>query len=217
MHIGLSDMALFRFAPNWKYGLLSACGMYPGHMLAWLCSGVMVAGIGRQMDPGLMAIEAGGLAGGAAVLIAGWTTANPTLYRAGLAFQSITPNWPRWKMTALAGAVTTVLACMPVFFLRLLDYVAIYGLALMPAGAVVVAEHWLFPALGFEQYRAERRGWTVNWQALATWIATLAFCWWLPVDLFFKWLPGYFFALAIYLALAAATGARGGAAKGARI
>jgi cytosine permease len=216
MHIGLSDMALFRYAPHWKYGLFSACGMYPGHMLAWLCSGVMVAGVGRQMDPGLMAIEAAGLAGGAAVMIAGWTTANPTLYRAGLAFQSATPGWARWKTTAVAGAATTALACMPVFFLRLLDYVAIYGLALMPVGAVVFAEHWLFPALGLEQHRAEKRGWTVNWQALATWIATLAFCWWLPVGLFFKWLPGYFVALATYIALAAATGSRTASTKGAR-
>jgi len=113
MHIGLSDMALFRFARHWKYGLLSACGMYPGHMLAWICSGVMVAAIGREMNPGLMAIEAAGMAGGAAVMIAGWTTANPTLYRAGLAFQSITPNWSRWKTTALAGVATTLLACLP--------------------------------------------------------------------------------------------------------
>ena len=167
MHIALSDMALFRFAPNWKYGLFSAFGMYPGHMLAWICSGIMVAGINREMNPGMMAIQAGGIAGGAAVMIAGWTTANPTLYRSGLAFQAITPNWPRWKTTALAGTITTLLSCMPVFFLRLLDYVAIYGLALMPVGAIVVAEHWIFPRLGIEQYSAERRGWTMNWAALA--------------------------------------------------
>jgi purine-cytosine permease-like protein len=206
MHIGLSDMALFRFAPNWKYGLASACGMYPGHMLAWICSGVMVAAINREMNPGMMAIEAGGLAGGAAVMIAGWTTANPTLYRAGLAFQSVTPNWSRWKTTAAAGLLTTALACLPVFFLRLLDYVAIYGLLLMPVGAIVFAEHWLLPALGIEQYRAERRGWLMNWSALAVWIATLLFCWALPLHLFFKWLPGYFFALAAYTLLSAVTG-----------
>jgi purine-cytosine permease-like protein len=198
MHIGLSDMALFRFAPNWKYGLASACGMYPGHMLAWICSGVMVAAINREMNPGLMAIEAGGMAGGAAVLIAGWTTANPTLYRAGLAFQSVTPDWSRWKTTAGAGLLTTALACLPVFFLRLLDYVAIYGLLLMPVGAIVFAEHWILPKFGVKSYRAERNGWLVNWAALGVWIATLLFCWFLPLHLFFKWLPGYFFALGVY-------------------
>ena len=120
MHIGLSDMAVFRYAKNWKYGLYSAFGMFPGHMLAWICSGVMVAGINREMNPGLMAFEAAGAAGVLAVAIAGWTTANPTLYRAGLALQSVTPNWPRWKITLAAGAITSVLSCFPVFFMKLL-------------------------------------------------------------------------------------------------
>ena len=62
MHISLSDMAIFRYARKWTYGLYSAFGMYPGHMLAWLCSGIMVAAVGREMNPGLMAFEAAGLA-----------------------------------------------------------------------------------------------------------------------------------------------------------
>jgi len=201
MHIGLSDMALFRYARSWKYGLYSAFGMYPGHMLAWICSGIMVAAVDREMHPGLMAYEAAGIAGGIAVLIAGWTTANPTLYRAGLALQAVTPNWPRWRVTLIAGALTTFLSCFPIFFLRLLDYVAIYGLVLMPIGAIVVAEHWLFPALGLKQYRAEKYGWVVNWRALLVWIATLAICAVMPLHLYFRWLPGWFLAILLYLAL----------------
>jgi len=198
MHVGLSDMALFRYARKWTYGLYSAFGMYPGHMLAWLASGIMVAAVGREMHPGLMAYEAAGLAGAAAVLLAGWTTANPTLYRAGLALQTVTPGWPRWKVTLLAGAGTTVLACFPVFFLKLLDYVAIYGLILMPVGAIVFAEHWIFPLLGIEQYRAEKRGWTFNAVALIVWLGTLAVCAMLPIHLYFRWLPGWIVALASY-------------------
>lgn len=201
MHAGLSDMAIFRYAKTWKAGLFSAFGMFPGHMLAWMCSGVMVAGIDRQMDPGRMAYEALGLIGTAAVCIAGWTTANPTLYRAGLALQSVTPNWPRWKVTLAAGVVTSFLACFPVFFMKLLDYVAIYGLVLMPIGAIVVAEHWILPRLGVPQYRAERLGLVFNWNVLIVWLGTLAVCAILPVHLFFKWLPGYFVALAAYLVL----------------
>lgn len=200
MHVGLSDMALFRYAKSWKYGLYSAFGMYPGHMLAWMCSGIMVAAVGREMNPGLMAYEAAGLAGVAAVLIAGWTTANPTLYRAGLALQTITPNWPRWKITLVAGLATAGLSAFPVFFMKLLDYVAIYGLVLMPIGAVVFAEHWIFPRLGLEQYRAEKYGWLFNVRALAVWVGTLAACFFMPFHLFFRWLPGYFIALIAYTA-----------------
>lgn len=201
MHIGLSDMALFRYARSWKYGLYSAFGMYPGHMLAWMCSGVMVAAIGREMHPGRMAYEAVGIAGVFGVLLAGWTTANPTFYRVGLALQPVT-NWPRWKVTAVAGLTTAVLASFPVFFMRLLDYVAIYGLILMPIGAIVFAEHWILPRLGLTQYRAEKQGKFVNGQALAVWVGTLALCYWLPLHLYFRWLPGYVVAVVAYTFLA---------------
>jgi purine-cytosine permease-like protein len=209
MHISLSDMALFRYAKHWSYGLFTAVGVYPGHFLAWICSGIMVAGVNRAMDPGLMAWEAAGLAGIVAVVVAGWTTANPTLYRAGLALQSVTPNWPRWKITLAAGLVTSVLACFPVFFMKLLDYVALYGLSLMPIGAVVFAEHWILPRLGVEPYRAERTGAEFNWNALIVWIGTLAACWFMPFHLFFRWLPGYFLALLAYTLLEAAAARRG--------
>ncbi len=200
-HIGLSDMALFRYARHWSFGLYSAFGMYPGHMLAWLCSGIMVAAVNRQMDPGVMAFEAAGLAGLLAVVLASWTTANPTLYRAGLAIQSLTPDWPRWKTTLMAGLLTTVLSCFPIVFMKLLNYVAIYGLILMPVGAIVFAEHWIFPRLGIEQYGAEKRGSFFNWRAALTWIGTLAACFFMPFHLFFRWLPGYFLALAAYVLL----------------
>jgi len=203
MHIGLSDLAIFRYAKKWTYGLYSAFGMYPGHMLCWICSGIMVAAIGREMNPGLMAFQAAGLAGVGAVFFAGWTTANPTLYRAGLALQTITPDWPRWKITIISGLATTVLSCFPLFFLKLLDYVAIYGLVLMPIGAVVFAEHWIFPLLGIEQYRAEKYGWIFNWRALVVWFGTLIICFFLPIHLFFRWLPGYFIALISYILLQA--------------
>ena len=204
MHVGLSDMAIFRYAKKWTYGLYTAFGMYPGHMLAWVASGIMVAAIGREMHPGLMAFEAVGVAGVAGVLLAGWTTANPTLYRAGLALQTITPGWPRWKITLAAGTATTILACFPVFFLKLLDYVAIYGLVLMPIGAIVVAEHWVFPRLKIEQYQAEKRGWAFNWAALAVWLGTLAVAFVQPVHLYFRWLPGWFIALTAYTGLMSA-------------
>lgn len=201
MHIGLSDMALFRFAKKPWYGVFTATGVYPGHFLAWLCSGVMVAAVGREMTPGRMAYEALGVAGVFAVMLAGWTTANPTLYRAGLAIQSVTPNWPRWKITLWCGAVTTALACLPVFFLKLLDYVALYGLILMPVGAIVFSEHWILPKLGVDKYLGETRKIFLNWQALAVWVGTLAVAWVLPMHLFYRWLPCWFIAVGAYTLL----------------
>lgn len=201
MHIGLSDMALFRYARRPWYGLFTATGVYPGHFLAWLCSGIMVAAIGRDMAPGRMAAEALGIAGIFGVTLAGWTTANPTLYRAGLALQAVTPNWPRWKVTFACGLVTTALACFPVFFLKLLDYVAVYGLILMPVGALVFAEHWLIPRLGIPQYAAQRHGLALYWPALVVWFGTLLVSMALPLHLYFRWLPCWFLAVITYVLL----------------
>ena len=200
MHVGLSDMAIFRYAKKWTYGFYSAFGMYSGHFLAWICSGVMVAAIGREMNPGKMAFEALGLAGAGAVMLAGWTTANPTLYRAGLALQTVT-GWPRWKITLVAGLVTSVLSCFPLFFMKLLDYVAIYGLVLMPIGAVVFTEHWIFSRLRIKRYQAEEKRKSFNWKVLVVWAVSLVFSFLLPIHLYFRWLPGYLFALVLYILL----------------
>ncbi len=207
MHVDLSDMAVFRYARSWKYGLFSALGMFPGHFLAWICSGIMMAAVNNtEIEPGMMAFTAAGLSGALAVVLAGWTTSNPTMYRAGLALQAVTPNWPRWKVTLAAGIVTSIVACFPVFVMNLLDFVAVYGLLLMPIGAVVFAEHWLVPRLGLIQYRAEKEGWFMSWPVLITWVVTLFLGWLLvyeieAIHLFFMWLPGWFIAMGLYLGL----------------
>ncbi len=222
MHVGLSDMALFRYAKSWTYGFYSALGMYLGHCLAWICSGIMVAAYGHTIAPGYMAYNACGLAGAVAVVIAGWTTANPTIYRAGLALQIVSPNWPRWKMTLVAFVVATTLACFPLFVMKLLDFVAIYGLILMPVGAIVFTEHWFFPMLGLQRYWIEKRGDMFNWPALITWLVILFLSFpaeamtngfiRFPMDamgfhLFFRWLPGYFLSIILYVGLAMIWGA----------
>jgi NCS1 family nucleobase:cation symporter-1 len=219
MHVGLSDMAIFRFARKSSYGLFSAFGMYVGHYLAWICAGVMGAAAAAvagktlaQLDSGDVAYQALGVAGALAVVIAGWTTANPTLYRAGLALQVVTPNWPRWVVTLAAGAVTTLVACSPFVFTKLLDFVGVYGLLLMPVGAIVFVEHWVFPRIGFQRFWAGRKGLAVSWPALVAWLGTVALAvtaWqagW--VHLFFLALPAWLATAVVYTALAAVAGAR---------
>ncbi len=219
MHVGLSDMAIFRFARRSSYGLFSAFGMYVGHYLAWICAGIMGAAAAfvaqkplAQLDSGDIANQALGVAGALAVVVAGWTTANPTLYRAGLALQVVTPNWPRWVVTLIAGAVTTLMACSPFVFTKLLDFVGIYGLLLMPVGAIVFVEHWIFPRIGFTRFWASRKGLTVSWPALVAWLGSVAlavFAWQSGfLHLFFLALPVWILTAASYVALSAVAGAR---------
>jgi hypothetical protein len=152
------------------------------------------------------------------VVLAGWTTANPTLYRAGLALQVVTPGWPRWLVTLIAGVVTTIVACSPFVFLRLLQFVAIYGILLFPVGAIVIAEHWIFPRLGLVQFWSTRRGQRVNWPALVSWMVGLGIAAgaWISKEYygheilheFFLAIPVWIATTLVYIGLAAMAGAR---------
>lgn len=219
MHGGLSDMAIFRYAKRWSYGFYSAFGMFLGHYLAWICAGVMGAAAAvllqkslLDLDAGAVASEALGTAGIVAVILAGWTTSNPTLYRAGLALQAVTPGWPRWLVTLFVGAATTAIACSPFVFNWLLDFVGIYGLLLMPVGAIVCVEHWVFPRIGFNQFWVSRKKLTVSWPALASWAISMVVALILKstgaLHLFFLFVPIWMLTAVLYIAFSAAAGAR---------
>ncbi len=199
MHIGMADLTILRYARKWQYGFFSAFGMYLGHFVAWIASGILCAAALGDVAPGPIAYLGAGVAGAICVVIAGWTTANPTLYRAGLAIQTVTPNWKRWKVTMAAGVITTTAAIFPALMMRLLDFVALYGLILMPMGAVIFADFWLMPKLGLKQNNAERNEILFSWPGAIAWGVTLLICFMLPIEIFFKGLPGWFIATALFL------------------
>ena len=199
MHIGMADMTMLRYAKKWQYGFLSAFGMYLGHYVAWICSGILCAAALGSVAPGPIAYLGAGISGAACVVIAGWTTANPTLYRAGLALQTATPDWKRWKVTLLAGIVTTIAAVFPALMMKLLDFVAFYGLILMPMGAVIFADYWLLPKLKLQQYFAESNHILFSWPTALAWGLTLIFVFLMPIEIFFKGLPGWFIAVGVYI------------------
>src|SRR5213596_2734288 len=207
MHIGMADMTVLRYAKRWQYGFLSACGMYLGHFVAWIASGILCAAALGDVAPGPIAYLGAGVTGIVTVVIASWTTANPTLYRAGMALQTISPNWKRWKVTLAAGAVTTAAAIFPALMMRLLDFVALYGLILMPMGAVIFADFWLLPKLGLRQRYAEWKSLLFSWPAALTWVMTLVACWAINamwgLEIFFLGLPGWFIATVLYVGLSA--------------
>jgi NCS1 family nucleobase:cation symporter-1 len=219
MHAGLSDMALLRYAKSASYGLYSAFGMFLGHYLAWICAGIMGAAtavvLGKTMselDAGGVAWQALGACGIIAVVLAGWTTSNPTLYRAGLAFQAVTPGWPRWLVTLAVGIVTTVIACSPFVFKELLKFVGYYGLLLMPVGAIVFVEHWIFPKIGLTRFRASRKKLLVSWPALLSWAIGIGVALTLEqtgtLHLFFLFLPVWFLTAVLYIIFSSIAGAR---------
>ncbi len=211
MHIGMADMSVLRYAKKANAGFASAGGMFVGHYIAWLASGILYAVFlsknqqSQEFAPGPIAYYAAGFAGAACVIIAGWTTANPTIYRAGLAIQAIMPRSKTWKVTLIVGLITTVAACFPALVMRLLDFVALYGLLLMPMGAIIFIDFWVFPRLGLKSNLAELLHLRWNWAAALTWFLTLGFCLvinqTMGVEIFFLGLPGWFVAVILYVGL----------------
>lgn len=211
MHIGMSDLSVFRFAKKSWYGIASASGMYVGHFMAWISASILYAyqlhldPADTDVLPGPLAFRAAGLAGILCVIIAGWTTANPTIYRAGLAFQAIIPKCSRFKVTLITGGVATIAGMFPAFAMKLLDFVAIYGMLLMPMGAVIFVDFWLIKKFGLQSNYAEVSGKLFNWAAGAAWLVTLGICLVLVkyagIQIYFVSLPGWFVAAVLYVVI----------------
>lgn len=211
MHVGMADLSVLRYARRSWYGLASAAGMYLGHYIAWIAASILYV-VQLRSDPGNtsvlpgpLAYNACGIAGLVCVVMAGWTTANPTIYRAGLAFQGAVPALSRYRATLITGAVSTIAGMFPAVAMRLLDFVALYGMLLMPMGAIIFVDFWLSRRLGFQPAYAERAGVSVNWAAALTWLiavaASVALVQAGGVQIYFVSLPGWFIAALSYTVL----------------
>jgi uncharacterized membrane protein YhdT len=124
--------------------------------------------------------------------------------------------------------IATVAGMFPAIAMKLLDFVALYGLLLMPMGAIIFVDFYLLPKFGLRSNsfktvcgegdspifprRLGKIG-TVpdgldrfNWAAGLTWLLTLAACWAFVAyfgkdKIFFAGLPGWFVAAALYIPL----------------
>ena len=218
-HFGLIDMALLRYAKKSWYGLASSSGLLVGHYVGWICAGIMGAAVAlltqtplEEISPGMMTFEALHWTGLVIIVVAGWTTANSNLYRAGLAAQSVYPSYSRARTTAIVGVGVVIAAMFPFFYRSILPLLTYAGLAVMPIGGIVFAEHVLFPRLGLTRYWMHWKGLSRNVPALITWGVGIAFAAILNVFdlmlLYFIFLPTWALSVVLYTALARAYGAK---------
>ena len=217
-HFGLIDMALLRYAKKKSYGLCTSAGMLFGHYIAWISAGIMGAGTAVlvkksivELDPGDVAFHALGLSGLVIVIVAGWTTANANLYRAGLAAQAIFSNQSRTRTTFLVGIVTVIIACFPFVFTKLLPLLTYAGLLVVPVGAIVFAEHFLFPKLGLTRYWVTYKQLQHSSAAILSWALGLVFGFTLnAIDImpfYYLFIPPWVFSIIVYIQLAKRYGA----------
>ncbi len=175
MHFGMADLSIFRFARKPSSGWAPAVGMFLGHYMAWIAAALLLAAQIKlsqndSANPGMLAWGALGWTGIICVVIAGWTTANPTIYRAGLAFQGIFPKSSRTVMTLVAGAVATMAGAFPNLSAQLLGFVGTYGTVLGPMGAIIFVDFYLMKRFGLQDEYAARRSQSVNMAVLIAWL-----------------------------------------------
>nr|WP_320119601.1 hypothetical protein [uncultured Marinifilum sp.] len=218
-HVGLIDMAILRYAKKSSYGIYSSFGMLFGHYIAWIAAGIMGAGAGVllnkpviSLDPGDVAYYALGASGFVIVIVAGWTTANANLYRAGLAAQAIFKNHSRKRTTLIVGIFTVIIACFPFVFSKMLPMLTYAGLLVVPVGAIVFAEHFLFPKIGLTRYWAYYQNLITSKPAIIAWMAGLALGFGLNaldiISFYYLFIPTWFFTLILYTFMASKSGAR---------
>ncbi|GGZ54046.1 MAG: hypothetical protein CL578_14420 [Alteromonadaceae bacterium] len=217
-HFGLIDMAILRYARKRSYGLCTSAGMLFGHYIAWISAGIMGAGTAvivqksiSELDPGDVAYHALGLSGLVIVIVAGWTTANANLYRAGLAAQAIFKEHSRTKTTLTVGLVTVAVACFPFVFTKLLPLLTYAGLLVVPVGAIVFAEHFIFPRIGFTRYWVAYRQLSHSRPAVMAWGLGLVFGFGLNaldvLSFYYLFIPTWFFTIFVYTFMAKRHGA----------
>ncbi|MFA9390983.1 MAG: cytosine permease [Prolixibacteraceae bacterium] len=217
-HVGLIDMAILRYAKKASYGAYSSFGMLFGHYIAWIAAGIMGAGAGillkqpvLALDPGDVAYYALGASGFVIVIVAGWTTANANLYRAGLAAQAIFKNHSRKKTTLVVGVFTVIIACFPFVFSKMLPMLTYAGLIVVPVGAIVFAEHFIFPKIGLTRYWAYYKKLSTSKPAIIAWGAGLILGFGLNalhiMSFYYLFIPTWFFTLILYTLLAKTSGA----------
>lgn len=219
MHIGMSDLSVFRFAKSPSSGWTTAAGMYIGHYLAWIAAALLYAvyvktpeaqsylanNTAPPVAPGPMAYNAIGFLGILTVILAGWTTANPTIYRAGLAFQTLIPRASTFWATIIAGVVVTISGLFPAFAMKLLDFVALYGFVLAPVGAVIVFEHFFGEQMGIVRNYAEKAEIHFNAAVLLAWALSFGIFYFISVSqgvfLSFLTLPAWICCGVLHLVL----------------
>lgn len=215
----MADLSVFRFAKSPQSGWTTAAGMYVGHYIAWIAAALLYAvylkspeaqamlqsGLAPPVAPGPLAYNAIGFLGIMAVILAGWTTANPTIYRAGLAFQAVLPRLSTFWVTILTGLLATIAGLFPAFAMKLLGFVALYGFILAPIGAIIVFNHFFLPKSEQVQTHENQENAGFNWSVFLAWALSCGFFYYISIQwgifLSYLTLPTWLACGALYLLL----------------
>jgi len=117
-----------------------------------------------------------GMVGMLVLVFAQWTTNDNNLYSAALAFSVIFRGWPKWRLTAIAGAIGIILALWGIYG-RLMQWLMYLGVLIPPIAGIYVADYYLLHR-GFYKYENLARAPQVRWLSFTAWVIAsfIAYC-----------------------------------------
>jgi len=84
-----------------------------------------------------------------------------------------------------------------------LDFVALYGLVLIPMGGIIFADFYLLRKWNLQDYYAEKMGINFNWAAGITWFSLLGIAlvmnMWVGIELYFLPLPVWVLSILFFM------------------
>lgn len=115
-----------------------------------------------------------GFIGFLALLLAQWTTNDSNIYSAVLALNNIF-RWQRWKLTIVAGLLSSVLASLGILE-RLELFLVLLTVSIGPIGGIFLADYYLLGRLKRKDYEQKTHKF-LNYKALSVYIISVAVGW----------------------------------------
>jgi cytosine permease len=105
------------------------------------------------------------------IVLATWTSNDKNLYESALSLSTLFPNRERWQLTAVAGAVGTLLATCGIFehFIELLVFL---GITIAPVAGVYLVDFYCNRARYSPGSDVEAQ--TLRWKSFAAWAVGIA-------------------------------------------
>lgn len=148
--------------------LASVIGFQVGFVIVVFIGSILAHATGQSDLVQIMVTLGWGVLAFLVLILAQWTTNDNNLYSAALAFSVMLRQWPKWKLTALAGVLGTLLAVTGIYG-QFVPWLQVLSALVPPLGGVYVADYFL---VGRERYRFANieRVEPIRYESFAAWI-----------------------------------------------
>jgi len=167
-----------------------------GHIAIPIAGGIMAYAVGST-EVGIVVWELLGWFGIIFMLVAGWTTGDNDIYSASLSLSEVIPKIERWKLSAAAGIIGSIMAALG-FVNYIIKWLILLGAIVPPFWGVWMADYWIMPYLGVPRGVVQQLGKRLNISAIIAWILGIIAFYRVPG---ISYLNGIFVALIAYVIL----------------